>query len=80
MPRKHDDSESAESPQQKWETILPELREKIIRNVWCPHCRDVFQMVDYRVYSAGLDILLRGQCGICHGKVARVLGDGREGP
>lgn len=73
MQNKRDIGDSSLSAKQKWEAIPPELREKLIRNVWCSHCRDVCQIVDYRVYPSGSDIILRGLCDVCHGKVARVV-------
>jgi len=73
MPQKHRDGDSSLSPKQKWEAIPQEFREKIIRNVWCTHCSDVIEILDYHVYSAGPDIVLRGRCAVCIGEVARVV-------
>lgn len=73
MVSKQQDREGSLSPKQKWEVIPQEFREKIIQNVWCNNCRDVVTIVDYRVYSARPDIVLRGRCGTCDSDVARVV-------
>lgn len=74
MRNKQRDGGSSISPKQKWEAIPDEFREKIIRNVWCTHCKHVVSILDYRVYSSGPDIVLRGRCDVCSGEVARVVG------
>lgn len=73
MPSKHQGGNNSLSPKQKWEAIPQEFREKIILNVWCTHCRDVVEILNYKVYSAGPDIVLRGRCAVCSGEVARVV-------
>lgn len=73
MPHKHKDGDISFSPKRKWEAIPQEFREKIIRNVWCTRCRDVVEILDYKVYSAEPDIVLRGRCAVCSGEVARVV-------
>ena len=61
------------SPRKKWEAIPERFRERILQNVWCSHCGNSVEIVSYRVYSAGRDIVLRGRCAVCGGEVARVV-------
>lgn len=76
MPIKQQDGGGSLSPKQKWEAIPQDFRGKIIQNVWCINCRDVVTIVDYRVYSAAPDIVLRGRCGTCNRDVVRVVEQG----
>ena len=73
MQRKNPGEIRSLSPKQKWEAIPKEFKERIIFNVWCSHCGDVVEILDYKVYSAGRDILLRGRCAVCGGEVARLV-------
>lgn len=73
MSNKHQDGGSSINPKQRWEAIPQEFRQKIIQNVWCTNCRDVVTILNYRVYSAGPDIVLRGRCAACNSEVARVV-------
>lgn len=48
-------------------------RRKILSNVWCPDCRTAVTICDYSAKLDGGVVVLRGFCGICGHKVARVL-------
>lgn len=48
-------------------------RRKILSNVWCPDCRTAVTICDYSAELDGGVVVLRGFCGICGHKVARVL-------
>ncbi len=56
---------------QRWEAIAPQMRERLLSNVWCAHCHHEVTMVSFsgRVREGAL--LLVGQCAECRGDVAR---------
>lgn len=61
------------TPRQQWEAIPEQGRELVLHNVWCSNCSGTVEIVNYRVYSAGRDIVLRGHCKVCSTNVARVV-------
>jgi len=56
-----------------WDAVPPHFQERILHNVWCPHCGDMTTMTDFTGEVHGKSLVLRGACVSCHGKVARVL-------
>ena len=53
--------------------IPKDSRLKILNKVWCPQCR---KAVTININSASIvagDLLLQGTCGLCRGKVARLV-------
>ncbi len=56
-----------------WNAIPPHFQERILHNVWCPHCREMTTMTDLSGEVHGQSLVLRGTCVTCRGKVARVL-------
>ena len=56
-----------------WDAIPLHFQERILHNVWCPHCGDMTTMSDFTGEVHGRSLVLRGTCGTCRGKVARVL-------
>jgi hypothetical protein len=56
-----------------WDAIPPHFQERIVYNVWCPHCREMTTMTDFTGEVHGKSLVLRGTCVNCQGKVARVL-------
>jgi hypothetical protein len=56
-----------------WNAIPPHFQERILHNVWCPHCGDMTTMTDFTGEVHGKSLVLRGTCVTCRGKVARVL-------
>jgi hypothetical protein len=59
--------------QMLWEAIPQYFQERVLHNVWCPHCRDMTTMADFTGEVHGRSLVLRGTCITCRGKVARVL-------
>jgi len=62
-----------------WMELPADIRSKILSNVWCGQCMTAVTICDY---SAGFDggvVVLRGFCGTCGHKVARVLEGCGEG-
>jgi hypothetical protein len=56
-----------------WNAIPSHFQERILHNVWCPHCGDITTIGDFTGEVHGRSLVLRGTCVICRGKVARVL-------
>ncbi|WP_254871154.1 hypothetical protein [Bacillus sp. Marseille-Q1617] len=56
----------------KWKSMPPDLRKRLEGNVFCSKC-GVTTIVDYHVDSIDHDIVLKGHCKKCNGKVARVI-------
>ncbi len=56
-----------------WNAIPSHFQERILHNVWCPHCGDMTTMTDFTGEVHGRSLVLRGTCVTCRGKVARVL-------
>lgn len=57
----------------KWETIPTTFQEKVINNVWCPHCARATTMVDFGGSTLIKALILRGFCITCRKSVVRVL-------
>ena len=56
-----------------WDAIPSHFQERILHNVWCPHCSDMTTMTDFTAEVHGRSLVLRGTCVTCRGKGARVL-------
>src|SRR6266851_721516 len=56
-----------------WDVIPSHFQERVLHNVWCPHCGDMTTMTDFTGEVHGKSLVLRGTCITCRGKVARVL-------
>jgi hypothetical protein len=56
-----------------WDAIPSHFQERVLHNVWCPHCGDMTTMRDFAGEVHGKSLVLRGTCVTCRGKVARVL-------
>src|SRR6266540_4383910 len=56
-----------------WDAIPQHFQERILHNVWCPHCGDMTTMTDFTGEVHGKSLVLRGTCVTCRGKVTRVL-------
>jgi hypothetical protein len=63
------------TPQAKrmWDAISPQMQEKILNNVWCVHCSKAIPITDFEGHEEKGDLILRGRCAICGGKVARLI-------
>src|SRR4030095_5054306 len=44
------------------------IQERILHNVWCPHCGDMTTMTDFTGEVHGRSLVLRGTCVTCRGK------------
>ncbi len=58
---------------QRWESIPADIRQRLLTNVWCGHCRHGVTITDFSGIMKRGDLLLVGKCAKCHGEVARVI-------
>jgi len=58
---------------QRWESIPAHIRQRLLGNVWCGHCRHETTITSFSGSIKGGDLLLVGKCAECHGDVARVV-------
>lgn len=58
---------------QRWESIPADIRQRLLANVWCGHCRHEVTITNFNGVIKGGDLLLVGQCAKCQGDVARVI-------
>ena len=56
-----------------WMELPADIRSKLLSNVWCGQCRTAVTICDYSTEFDGGVVVLRGFCGTCGHKVARVL-------
>ena len=57
----------------KFNEIPDHIKEKILSNVFCGHCRAMVRIVKFSARMEGNDLILEGQCEKCSGKVARLI-------
>ncbi len=63
-----------------WLDLPADVSGKILSNVWCPDCSTAVTICDYSADLDGGVVVLRGFCGTCGHKVARVLEGCGESP
>lgn len=58
-----------------WDSIPAEMQARIVGSVWCVRCksRTGVPMKDYSGQMEAGDLILRGRCALCGGKVSRVV-------
>ncbi|MCY0853523.1 hypothetical protein [Cupriavidus sp. D39] len=57
----------------RWKSIPANIRQRLLANVWCAHCRHEVTITHFSGTIKGGDLLLVGKCAECHGDVARVI-------
>ncbi len=62
-----------EEARARWAAISPDLRERLLRNVWCSHCTGETTIVDYSGTIQSGNLVLEGSCKACRGSVSRVI-------
>ena len=74
-PRKKPVAPTSFTPQalKRWEAIPGEIRQRLLRNVWCGDCRTSVTITHFTGRIERGDLILTGQCNQCHGEVARVI-------
>jgi hypothetical protein len=58
---------------QRWESIPTEIRQRLLSNVWCGHCRHETTITNFSGTIKNGDLLLVGACAECKGDVGRVV-------
>ena len=56
-----------------WNSIPPQMQERLLCNVWCTHCSGVTTISEFTGEVENGDLILRGSCASCGGNVARVV-------
>jgi hypothetical protein len=57
----------------RWAQIPEEMREKILKNVWCSQCRAMVTMQPREGQMSGCSLVLKGTCKTCGSEAARVI-------
>ena len=57
----------------RWDFIPTDIRQRLLSNVWCGHCRHEVTITNFSGTIKGGDLLLVGKCAECHSDVARVI-------
>jgi S-adenosylhomocysteine hydrolase len=58
----------------RWADLPADKRRLLLDNVWCPDCSTAVTICDFSAQVvAGKGVVLKGFCGKCGHKVARVL-------
>jgi hypothetical protein len=60
----------------QWEAIPGEIRQRLLRNVWCAHCSKEVTITHFTGRIQRGDLILTGHCNKCQGEVARVIEGG----
>jgi len=61
------------SAERLWSAISIPNRKLLLANVWCSHCSKTVTMKNFSGTVVAGDVLLSGECAVCHGKVARMV-------
>lgn len=62
-----------EEARRRWMGIPADIRQRLLANVWCVHCRNEVTITNFSGTMKGRDLLLQGQCIQCKKDVARVI-------
>lgn len=57
------------------ESFPANIRQRLLANVWCGHCRHEVTITNFTGTIKGGDLLPVGSCAECHHDVARVIED-----
>ena len=58
---------------QRWESIPPDIRQRLLANVWCVQCRHEVTITNFTGTIKSGNLLLVGKCSECHCDMARVI-------
>ena len=58
---------------QKFNEIPDDMKSKLLSNVYCSNCKDMVKIVDFEATMERDDLMLKGKCENCSGKVARLI-------
>lgn len=71
-PQNTDETGSFEA-NKKWLMIPADIRQMLVRNVFCRHCRDTVQIEKYVIKGFRDSVVLEGKCKNCGNDVVRVI-------
>ena len=57
----------------KFNRISNDIKSKILSNVYCSKCADMVKIVDFEATADSDDLVLKGKCEKCSGKVTRLI-------
>ncbi len=57
----------------RWNQMSQWAQEKILAHIWCGNCRKAVRIVLKNAKMEQGNLMLRGKCGTCGGKVCRVV-------
>ena len=57
----------------RFNQIPDDIKSKILSNVYCSKCKDMVKIVDFEATMDKDDLVLKGKCEKCSGKVARLI-------
>jgi|FLOH01.1.fsa_nt_gi DNA-directed RNA polymerase subunit RPC12/RpoP len=58
---------------QKFNQIPDDIKSKILSNVYCSNCKEMVKIVDFEASMDEDDLVLRGKCENCSGKIVRLI-------
>ena len=58
---------------QKFNQIPDDMKAKLLSNVYCSKCQDMVKIIEFEATLDGEDLVLKGKCENCSGKVARLI-------
>lgn len=64
---------STPQAKKRWEAISPDIRMKLLNNVWCGRCGKTTSIGKIEAKVEQGDLILSGVCTKCGGPVARLL-------
>ena len=57
----------------KFNRIPNDIKSKILSNVYCSKCADMVKIVDFEATVDNDDLVLKGKCEKCSGKITRLI-------
>lgn len=57
----------------RFNQIPDNMKSKLLSNVYCSKCKDTVKIVDFEATMDKDDLILKGKCEKCSGKVARLI-------
>jgi len=64
---------SSKEALKRWLALPADTRRLLLDNVWCPDCATPVTICDFSAEVLGKGVVLKGFCGMCGHKVARVI-------
>ena len=56
-----------------WESIPPNIRVKLLNNVYCAHCQNTRGVGNAKMNIEKGDLIIKGMCTTCGGEVCRLV-------